>query len=157
MTESVNPKITSAGLLLLRIFASALMIHHGIEKLSDVQGFTTYIVDQYFGFLPFNHALWTAGAAYTQIIGSIFLLAGIATRASALGLASTMVFALAFHGLDTGLQGAPLGIVEAHNYEYETSALYLAIFAVLTLWGSGSFSISSLFKSFLPEKMQPWA
>ena len=68
-----------------------------------------------------------------------------------------MVFALAFHGLDTGLQGAPLGIVEAHNYEYETSALYLAIFAVLTLLGSGSFSISSLFKSFLPEKMQPWA
>ena len=157
MTESVNPKITSAGLLVLRLFASTLMIHHGIEKLSDVEGFTTYIVDQYFAFLPLNHALWTTAAAYTQIIGSICLLAGLVTRASAIGLASTMVFALAFHGLDTGLQGAPLGIVDAHNYEYETSALYLAIFAVLTIWGSGSFSISALFKSILPEKIQPWA
>ena len=157
MTEAFNSKSNSLILLILRLIASALMVHHGIEKISDVQGFTTYIVDQYFAFLPLNHALWTTAAAYTQIIGSLFLLLGIATRFSAIGLASTMVSALAFHGLDTGLQGAPFGIVEAHNYEYETSALYLAIFAALAVWGSGLFSISTLFKASLPEKLRPWA
>ena len=157
MTEAFNSKSNSLILLILRLMASALMVHHGIEKISDVQGFTTYIVDQYFAFLPLNHALWTTAAAYTQIIGSLFLLLGIATRFSAIGLATTMVFALAFHGLDTGLQGAPFGIVEAHNYEYETSALYLAIFAALAVWGSGLFSISTLFKASLPEKLRPWA
>ena len=157
MTEAFNSKSNSLILLILRLIVSALMVHHGIEKISDVQGFTTYIVDQYFAFLPLNHALWTTAAAYTQIIGSLFLLLGIATRFSAIGLASTMVFALAFHGLDTGLQGAPFGIVEAHNYEYETSALYLAIFAALAVWGSGLFSISTLFKASLPEKLRPWA
>ena len=157
MTEAFNSKSNSLILLILRLIASALMVHHGIEKISDVQGFTTYIVDQYFAFLPLNHALWTTAAAYTQIIGSLFLLLGIATRFSAIGLASTMVFALVFHGLDTGLQGAPFGIVEAHNYEYETSALYLAIFAALAVWGSGLFSISTLFKASLPEKLRPWA
>ena len=157
MTETLNSKSNSSILFILRLIASILMVHHGIEKMSDIQGFTTYIVDQYFAFLPLNHALWTTAAAYTQIIGSLFLLLGIATRLSAIGLASTMVFALAFHGLDTGLQGAPFGIVEAHNYEYETSALYLAIFAALAVWGSGLFSISTLFRASLPEKLQPWA
>ena len=68
-----------------------------------------------------------------------------------------MVFALLFHSMDTGLQGAPFGIVEAHNYEYETSALYLAIFSVLAVLGGGMISISTLLKSSLPTRLQPWA
>ena len=157
MSDPSNSKSVSFSLLALRLVASALMVHHGLEKLSGVEGFTTFVVDEYFPFLPFDHTLWTLAAAYTQIIGSALLLTGLATRAASIGLASTMAFALLFHGMDTGLQGAPLGIVDAHNYEYEASALYFVIFAVLSLLGGGRFGISGLIQSSLPKRLQPWA
>ena len=157
MSDPSNSKSVSFSLLALRLVASALMVHHGLEKLSGAEGFTTFVVDEYFPFLPFDHTLWTLAAAYTQIIGSALLLTGLATRAASIGLASTMAFALLFHGMDTGLQGAPLGIVDAHNYEYEASALYFVIFAVLSLLGGGRFGISGLIQSSLPKRLQPWA
>ena len=157
MSDPSNSKSVSFSLLALRLVASALMVHHGLEKLSGVEGFTTFVVDEYFPFLPFDHTLWTLAAAYTQIIGSALLLTGLATRAASIGLASTMAFALLFHGMDTGLQGAPFGTVDAHNYEYETSALYLAIFSVLALLGGGRYGVSSALKPLLPERLQPWA
>lgn len=132
------------------------MIHHGFEKLADPSGFTQFIIDQYFPFLPFDHILWTYLAAYTQVIGSIAILLGVASRPALIGLASTMVFAMIFHGLDTGLEGAPFAVVEAHNYQYETSALYLAIFVVLALTGSGRFSISTLFRNAVPSWAKAW-
>ena len=102
--------------LLARLLVALLMLHHGLEKLADVDGFTTFIIDKYFSYLPFTHSYWTYLAAYTQIIGSFFLAIGALTRLSLLGLSSTMLFALLFHFSDTGLQGLPFGIVEAHNY-----------------------------------------
>lgn len=144
-------------LLALRISLGFLMIHHGFEKLADVEGFTTFIVDQYFPFLPFDHSLWTLLAAYTQIIGSVLIVLGILTRPALTGLAFTMLFALVFHGLDTGLQGAPLAVVEAHNYEFETSALYFVNFVVLGILGSGNFALSSVFKNNLPVWAKAWS
>ena len=143
-------------LLVLRVTVGFLMIHHGFEKLADIDGFTTFIVDQYFPFLPFDHSLWTILAAYTQIIGSILIVLGVLTRPALTGLAFTMLFALVFHGLDTGLQGAPFAVVEAHNYEFETSALYFVIFVVLGFLGSGKFAFSSIFKNNLPDWAQIW-
>ena len=143
-------------LLLLRIFAAFLMIHHGLEKLQNPEGFTSFIVDQYFPFLPFKHVLWTYLAAYTQIVGSVAIVLGIAARPALIGLSFTMVFALAFHSLDTGLQGFPFAVVEAHNYEYETSALYLVIFVVLAITGAGGLSLSQFYRNVLPEWIQPW-
>ena len=132
------------------------MIHHGLEKLQDPSGFTSFIVDQYFSFLPFDHVLWTYLAAYTQIIGSVVIILGVATRPAVIGLLSTMVFAMTFHLLDTGLQGAPFAVVEAHNYEYETSALYLFIFVVLAIAGSGAFAVSRFYKERFPETLKAW-
>ena len=77
-------------LLLLRIFAAFLMIHHGLEKLQDPEGFTSFIVDQYFPFLPFKHVLWTYLASYTQIVGSVAIVLGIAARPALIGLSFTM-------------------------------------------------------------------
>ena len=155
--KASNSQLGNISLLILRVFASALMVHHGLEKLAGVEGFTQFVVDEYFPFLPFDHSLWTLAAAYTQILGSALLLVGLTTRASAIGLASTMAFALLFHGMDTGLQGAPFGTVDAHNYEYEASALYLAIFSVPALLGGGRYGVSSALKPLLPERLQPWA
>ena len=151
-----NKVILDSCLLALRSVTAFLMIHHGFEKLADPSGFTQFIIDQYFPFLPFDHILWTYLAAYTQVIGSIAILLGVASRPALIGLASTMVFAMIFHGLDTGLEGAPFAVVEAHNYQYETSALYLAIFVVLALTGSGRFSISTLFRNAVPSWAKAW-
>ena len=157
MSEETSTSLSSdLCLLILRVSAGVLMIHHGLEKLQDPAGFTSFIVDQYFPFLPFDHILWTYLAAYTQIIGSVFLVLGIATRPAVIGLLSTMLFAMVFHFLDTGLQGAPFAIVEAHNYEFETSALYFFIFLVLAIAGPGSLSLSSIYRNRFPQIIQGW-
>ena len=105
---------------------------------------------------PFDHIFWTYLAAYTQIFGSIAIILGIVTRPAAIGLFSTMLFAMSFHLLDTGLQGAPFAVVEAHNYEFETSCLYLFVFLVLMLAGSGVFSLSKLYLDRLPSSLRAW-
>ena len=67
-----------------------------------------------------------------------------------------MLFAMTFHFLDTGLQGAPFSVVEAHNYEFETSALYLFMFLVIGIAGSGSLSLSRLYRDRFPEPLKAW-
>ena len=133
--------------LLVRLLVALLMLHHGLEKLADVDGFTTFIIDKYFSYLPFTHSYWTYLAAYTQIIGSFFLAIGAFTRLSLLGLSSTMLFALLFHFSDTGLQGLPFGIVEAHNYEYEASLLYLLVYLILLAKGPGKYSLINVVRN----------
>ena len=39
------------------------MIHHGLEKLQDPQGFAEFVVGKYFPFLPGDPVIWTFGAA----------------------------------------------------------------------------------------------
>ena len=154
--KSSNQFSSDLCLLILRLSAGFLMIHHGLEKLQDPEGFTAFIIDQYFSFLPFDHVLWTYLAAYTQIIGSVVIVLGIATRPAVIGLFSTMLFAVTFHLLDTGLQGAPFAIVDAHNYEFEAAALYLFVFLVLALSGSGSLSLSRVYRDRFPQALRAW-
>ena len=141
-------------LLVARFLVAFLMLHHGFEKLADIDGFTSFIVDNYFSYLPFDHFYWTYFAAYTQIIGSFLLAIGIFTRISLVGLCSTMIFALIFHFSDTGLQGAPLRIVNNHNYEFETSLLYLLLYAVLLTFGSGKISLTGVMQGKLPNSIK---
>ena len=143
-------------LLLSRSLVSLLMLHHGIEKLSDIDGFTSFIVDNYFSYLPFEHSYWTCIAAYTQIIGSFLLVIGLFTRLSLAGLCSTMLFALIFHFSDTGLQGAPFGIVSNHNYEFEASLLYLIIYALLLVYGPGKLSLIVVMQGKLSNAILRW-
>ena len=142
--------------LLARLLVALLMLHHGIEKLADVDGFTTFIIDKYFSYLPFIHSYWTYLAAYTQIIGSFFLAVGAFTRLSLLGLSSTMLFALLFHFSDTGLQGLPFGIVEAHNYEYEASLLYLLVYLILLAAGPGKYSLINIVRDRISDPIFRW-
>ena len=142
--------------LFARLVVALLMLHHGLEKLADVDGFTTFIIDKYFSYLPFTHSYWTYLAAYTQIIGSFFLAIGALTRISLLGLSSTMLFALLFHFSDTGLQGLPFGIVEAHNYEYEASLLYLLVYLILLAAGPGKYSLINVVRDRISDPIFRW-
>ncbi len=115
------------AIFVLRLGFSVMMVHHGLEKLQDPEGFSEFVVGKYFGFLPGDPVIWTFAAAVTQIICPLALALGVFARISALGLLSTMLFAIYFHLLDTGLEGFPLAVVEGHNYAFELSAIYAAI------------------------------
>ena len=66
---------------------------------------------------------------------------GIFTRICALGILNTMLFAVYFHLADTGLEGFPLAVVEAHNYAFELSAIYAAISLYFLCAGPGRLSL----------------
>ena len=129
------------SIFILRIGFSLLMIHHGLEKLQDPQGFAEFVVGKYFPFLPGDPVIWTFGAAITQLVCPLGLATGVFARLSALGLFSTMAFALYFHMLDTGLEGFPLAVVEGHNYAFELSFIYGAISLYFLCAGPGRLAL----------------
>jgi len=128
------------AIFVLRVLVSVMMIHHGLEKFADLQGFSEFVIAKYFSFLPGNPMVWTVIAATTQILCPVGLALGLFARVSALGLLSTMLFAIPFHLLDTGLEGFPLAVVENHNYAFELSAIYAGIFFYFVCAGPGRLS-----------------
>jgi uncharacterized membrane protein YphA (DoxX/SURF4 family) len=129
------------GALALRIVGSALMVHNGLDKLSDPAGFAKFVVEPY---LHLPEALCvpaTYAAAGVEIVGPVLLILGIATRLSSLGLLGTMGAAIIFHINQSGLEGFPFAVVKNHAYAYETATLYAAIFGFLALSGPGKFSL----------------
>ena len=125
----------------LRVCFSLFMIHHGLEKLNDPEGFAQFVVGKYFGFLPGDPIIWTYAAGVTQVICPIGLATGVLARISSLGLLGTMVFACYFHFVDTGLEGFPFAVVEGHNYTFELSAIYAAISFYFLCAGPGRLSL----------------
>ena len=125
----------------LRVGFSLFMIHHGLEKLNDPEGFAEFVVGKYFGFLPGDPIIWTYLAGITQVICPIGLATGILARISSLGLLGTMVFACYFHFIDTGLEGFPFAVVEGHNYTFELSAIYAAISFYFLCAGPGRLAL----------------
>ena len=129
------------SIFVLRVVFSLFMIHHGLEKLQDPQGFAEFVVGKYFPFLPGDPVIWTFAAAITQLVCPIGLALGVFARISALGILNTMLFAVYFHLADTGLEGFPFAVVEAHNYTFELSAIYAAISLYFVCAGPGRLSI----------------
>jgi uncharacterized membrane protein YphA (DoxX/SURF4 family) len=128
------------GVLSLRLGVSVMMFHNGLDKLADPEGFSTFVVAKYLSFLP-EPLLWTYAAAGAELVCPILLALGLLARPSALALFSTMCFAVLFHLNDTGAQGFPLAVVESHQYAFETSALYAAVFLYFVLAGPGKLSL----------------
>ena len=129
------------AIFVLRVGFSVFMIHHGLEKFQDPQGFAEFVVGKYFAFLPGDPVIWTFTAAITQIVCPLGLAVGLFPRLSSLGLLSTMVFAVYFHFQDTGLEGFPLAVVEGHNYAFELSFIYGAISLYFLCAGPGRLSL----------------
>ena len=67
---STNSEVNILGelsIFILRIGFSVLMIHHGLEKLQDPQGFGEFVVGKYFPFLPGDPVLWYLWSRYYSI------------------------------------------------------------------------------------------
>ena len=116
--------------LVLRVVVGLLMIHNGVDKLGDVQGFADNVVS--FIGLPFP-VFFTYCAAYAEIICSVLLALGILTRANALALLGTMGVAIFFHLKGDGFHIPPL----------ETASLYALIYLFFTIFGAGKLSIDA--------------
>ena len=116
---------------LLRVVAGVCMIHNGLDKLSDIEGFSAAYVEV-IG-LPFP-IFFSYVAAFTELLASPLLAIGLLTRPAALGLLGTMLVAMYHHILVAGF-----------NIPYlELPAIYTSIFIFFLINGAGKFSVDNL-------------
>ena len=134
-----RPVAADLGLLFLRIFAGALLIHHGYEKLANIENFADAFVRPLH--LPFP-ILLSYVAAFSEVVGSWLLITGLATRLGALAIAGTISVAI-YHAIIT----AGFNI-----YLLELLGLYLATAIAILLVGPGQFAIDELIvRQFQPD------
>ncbi|MEB3253509.1 MAG: DoxX family protein [Synechococcus sp.] len=119
------------GLLLLRVFTGSLLIHHGYEKLANIENFADAFVRPLH--LPFP-ILLSYVAAFSEVIGSWLLITGLLTRMGALAIAGTISVAI-YHAIIT----AGFNI-----FLLELLGLYLAAAGAVLACGPGVFSIDEL-------------
>lgn len=116
--------------LVMRVSAGGLMIHNGLDKLANVQGFADNVVT-YIG-LPYP-IFFTYCAAYTEVVGAILLILGLLTRLNAAALFFTMLVAIFFHIKGNGFRVTPL----------ETAALYASFYLFFLVNGGGQLAIDT--------------
>tara|TARA_B100000579_G_C22721794_1_gene799810 strand:- start:74 stop:631 length:558 start_codon:yes stop_codon:yes gene_type:complete len=119
--------------LVLRVFTGALLIHHGFEKLNDINNFADAFVRPLH--LPFPITL-SYLAAGSEIGGSWLLIIGLGTRLGATAILGTMTVAI-YHAIVTS---------GFNIYLLELLALYFSSCFSIILFGPGMFSADYLIK-----------
>ena len=125
--------------LVLRVFTGALLIHHGFEKLNDINNFADAFVRPLH--LPFPVTL-SYLAAGSEIGGSWLLILGLGTRLGAAAILGTMSVAI-YHAIATS---------GFNIYLLELLVLYFASVFSLILLGPGMFSADYLLNEFFKTK-----
>ena len=115
---------------------ASLIVHHGLDKLQHVEGFSANVIAAYFPFLPGPPTFWTYLSAAFEIVGS-FCITAHARPAAAL-IAKTMVNAIAFHLMKFGAQHFPFNPDAGGAYTYEPSLSFLGVSAYLLVAGPAS-------------------
>ena len=131
--------ISSFGFLALRLCVGILLIHHGFEKLNDIDNFADAFVRPLH--LPFPVTL-SYIAAFSEIAGSWMLITGFGVRFGALAIFGTMSIAI-YHAIVTN---------GFNIYLLELLGLYWGAALCLILNGGGKFSIDYLFR----QRYQPY-
>ena len=125
--------IQSLGFLLLRIALGTMLIHHGYEKLENIENFADAFVRPLH--LPFP-IVSSYFAAFAEVVGSWMVICGLGTRLGALAILGTISFAI-YHALVTS---------GFNIYLLELLVLYWGGAACIVLSGPGNFSIDHLIK-----------
>ncbi len=123
--------ISSLGFLVLRLCVGVLLIHHGYEKLNDIDNFADAFVRPLH--LPFP-ILLSYVAAFSEIAGSWMLITGLGVRFGALAIFGTMTIAI-YHAIVTS---------GFNIYLLELLGLYWGGALCLVLNGGGLFSVDEL-------------
>ena len=119
------------ALLILRVFTGTVLIHHGYEKLANIENFADAFVRPLH--LPFP-IFFSYIAAFSEIGGSWLLIIGLATRFGALAILGTISVAI-YHALVT---------TGFNIFLLELLLLYFASAASIILMGPGNFSIDEV-------------
>ena len=136
---TTKPFLSDFGLLILRVFTGTLLIHHGYEKLANIENFADAFVRPLH--LPFP-ILLSYIAAFSEVIGSWLLITGFLTRLGALAIMGTISVAI-YHAIIT----AGFNI-----YLLELLGLYFAAAFTILAMGPGLFAIDELLvRRFSPE------
>ena len=139
--ENVLEPVGEVVVTAMRVGTCALMIHHGLDKIVNVDGFSANVVQKFFGFLPGPAPFWTLSAAATQVVGAGFLAIGLFSRPAAAAMTATMLTAVIFHLENTGPEGFPLAVVKQHSYNYELAAMYVLVLGYFSIAGAGPLSV----------------
>ena len=125
------PWIQGLGLLILRIAVGSMLIHHGYEKLANIENFADAFVRPIH--LPFP-IVSSYIAAFSEIVGSWMLITGLGVRIGALFISGTMTIAI-YHAIVTS---------GFNIYLLELLVLYLGSAVALLLSGGGIFTFDHL-------------
>ncbi|MGK7889999.1 MAG: DoxX family protein [Leptolyngbyaceae cyanobacterium] len=121
---------------IVRLVVGIMMIHNGLDKLADIEGFA----ESYVAFLGLPFPIFLSYiAAYTELLAAPLVAIGLLTRPAALGLFFTMTVAMYHHIKVAGLSVAYL----------ELSAIYASAFLFFTVNGAGLFSFDALLANWL--------
>ena len=119
------------ALLILRVITGTVLIHHGFEKLANIENFADAFVRPLH--LPFP-ILFSYVAAFSEIGGSWLLILGLATRFGALAIVGTISVAI-YHALVTS---------GFNIFLLELLLLYFASAISIALIGPGDFSMDEV-------------
>ena len=108
-----------------------MLIHHGYEKLANIENFADAFVRPLH--LPFP-IISSYIAAFSEIVGSWMLIAGVGVRLGALAITGTMTIAI-YHALVTS---------GFNIYLLELLVLYFGSSVALILNGGGIFAFDHL-------------
>ena len=125
-TKSVSGSLASFGLLVLRVAICAMMLTHGLHKLSQFS-----VMSQHFDPIGIGGPLSLSLVIFAELFCSIAVLLGLFTRLAAIPLIIAMCVAVHVHA---GQAFAAM----------ELALLYLTFFTAILIMGPGRFSIDRL-------------
>ena len=125
-TKSVSGSLASLGLLLLRVSISAMMLTHGMTKLSNFSA-----LSQHFNPIGIGGPLSLSLVIFAEVFCSIAVLLGLFTRMAAIPLIVAMSVAV------FTFAGQPFSVKEL-------ALLYLTVYTVILMVGPGRYSIDRL-------------
>jgi putative oxidoreductase len=129
-TTSLHLPATDYGLLFLRMAIAALMLSHGLPKLMMLFGSEEISFSDPFGLGPV--ATLTL-AVFAEVICSLLIVIGLATRLASLTLLITMSVAFFVIHANDAFQTKELAM------------LYLVVYAFITITGSGKYALDYYF------------
>ena len=125
-TKSVSGALASFGLLVFRVAVCAMMLTHGLAKMSN---FST--LSKHFDPIGMGGTLSLSLVIFAEVFCSIAVILGLFTRLAAIPLIVAMSVALSVH--------AGQGFAAM-----ELALLYLTAFTAILITGPGSYSVDRL-------------
>jgi len=129
-TTSLNLQVTDYGLLFLRVSVAALMLGHGIPKLFMLFGSQEISFADPIGI---GQTATLTLVVFAEVICSLLIAFGLATRLASFILLFTMAFAFFVIHAEDPFQMKELALI------------YLVIYTFITIVGSGKYALDHYF------------